>query len=168
MLEGIELKTIITGSKVNPSQLPPSLSKYGLDTNEIAKKISEMTKEYEGMRVKVTIIVDQKTKNYEIRIKPPTITEILLKLVGASQPSGDPINKKIGDLSLEDIIKAALLKRPDLTAKTIKAAVKTVLGSARSIGITVNGKDPKEVIKEINEGLHDELLKKYEEEWVKR
>lgn len=97
--------------------------------------------------------------------KRPTTTELLLKAVGATAPSGDPMHHKIGDLSLEDVIKVALEKKPDLLAKTLKAAVKTILGSARSIGITVEGKDPKDVTRDIERGAYDSVLAKYEEEW---
>ncbi|MEM0340161.1 MAG: hypothetical protein QW065_05150 [Acidilobaceae archaeon] len=97
----------------------------------------------------------------------PSATELLLKAVNVSEPSGDPAHKKIGDLPLEKIIEIAIEKKPDLLAKSLKAAVKTILGSARSIGITVNGKDPKLVTAEIEKGLYDELLKRYEEKWLK-
>jgi len=100
------------------------------------------------------------------QVKPST-TELLLKAVGASRPSGDPANQKIGDLSFEDIVKVALEKKPDLLAKTLKAAVKTILGSAKSIGITIDGKDPKQVSREVDEGLYDDVLSKYEDEWNK-
>jgi len=95
----------------------------------------------------------------------PTVTELLLKAVGASEPSGDPVNKKIGDLPFERIVEIAIEKKPDLLAKSLKAAVKTILGSARSIGITVNGKDPKIVSKEVDQGVYDDILARYEDKW---
>ena len=95
----------------------------------------------------------------------PTVTELLLKAVGASEPSGDPVNKKIGDLPFERIVEIAIEKKPDLLAKSLKAAVKTILGSARSIGITVNGKDPKIVSKEVDQGVYDDILASYEDKW---
>lgn len=95
----------------------------------------------------------------------PTITELLLKAVGASEPSGDPVNKKIGDLPFEKIVEIAIEKKPDLLAKSLKAAVKTVLGSARSIGITVDGKDPKVVSREVDSGVYDDILARYEDKW---
>jgi len=98
------------------------------------------------------------------RVKP-TVTELLLKAVGASEPSGDPVNKKIGDLPFEKIVEIAIEKKPDLLAKSLKAAVKTILGSARSIGITVNGKDPKIVSKEVDQGVYDDILARYEDKW---
>ncbi|MEM4043139.1 MAG: 50S ribosomal protein L11, partial [Sulfolobales archaeon] len=52
-----------------------------------------------------------------------------------------------------------------LNAKSLKAAVKTILGTARSIGLTVNNKDPKELIRELDEGVYDSILKSYEDKW---
>ncbi len=98
------------------------------------------------------------------QVKPST-TELLLKAVGAKAPSGDPMHQKIGDLPFEKIVEIAIEKKPDLLAKTLKAAVKTILGSARSIGITVDGKDPKEVTREVEEGIYDAVLAKYEQKW---
>ncbi|GBF08795.1 50S ribosomal protein L11 [Aeropyrum pernix] len=98
------------------------------------------------------------------QVKPST-TELLLKAVGAKAPSGDPIHQKIGDLPFEKIVEIAIEKKPDLLAKTLKAAVKTILGSARSIGVTVDGKDPKEVTRQVDEGVYDAVLAKYEEKW---
>jgi len=57
------------------------------------------------------------------------------------------------------------MKKNDLTAKSLKAAVKTILSSAATIGITVNGKEAKDVVREVGDGMHDELLLKYEDEW---
>jgi LSU ribosomal protein L11P len=96
----------------------------------------------------------------------PTITELLLKAVGASEPSGDPAHKKIGDLPFEKVVEIALEKKQDLLARSLKAAVKTVLGSARSVGITVDGKDPKVVSMEVDRGAYDHVLARYEDKWI--
>jgi large subunit ribosomal protein L11 len=112
--------------------------------------------------------VDLDTKEYNLLLELPTTTSLLLSIAGVSEPSGDPAHKKIGNLRFEDVIKVALLKKQELSAKSLKAAVKTILGSARSIGLTVEGKDPKEVMAELSKGLYDDMLRKYEEEWLKR
>lgn len=162
------IKIQIVGGKANPGPpLGPTLSPLGLNANEVAEKINEATKKFEGMTVPVEIIVDLDTKEYEIKVGVPSTTALLLKAVGAEKPSGDPAHQKIGDLSFEKIVEIALLKKPDLLAKTLKAAVKTILGSARSIGITVDGKDPKQVTREVDSGLYDAILSKYEKEWEK-
>jgi len=158
----------VEGGKARPGPpLGPMLSSLGLDVRKVVDDINRETSKFEGMTIPVKVIVDVKTKKYRIEVGIPTTTALLLRAVGAERPSGDPMHQKIGDLPLEKIIEIALQKKPQLLAKTLKAAVKTILGSARSIGITVNGKDPKQVTREIDEGLYDDLLKRYEQEWEK-
>ncbi len=162
------IKVMVEGGKANPGPpLGPTLSPLRVNVMEVVKAINEATKEFEGLTVPVEIIVDTATRKFEVKVGIPTTTALLLKEVGVKQPPGDPAHQKIGDLPIEKIIRIALLKKEQLTAKTLKAAVKTILGSARSIGITVDGKDPKIVQKEIDEGLYDAVLAKYEPEWEK-
>jgi large subunit ribosomal protein L11 len=160
------IKVVVEGGNVKPGPpLAPTLSQLGLNVNEVIKKINDVTSNYKGMSVPVFIEIDASTKKYEIKVGVPTTTALLLKKAGVNEPSGDPEHKKIGNVSIEDIIDVAILKKPSLTAKTLKAAIKTILGSAKSIGLTVDGKDPKEVIKELEEGKYDDLLTKYQDKW---
>ncbi len=162
------IRAQIQGGKASTAPpLGPALTDAGLNAAEVVDKINELTKQYKDLTVDVKIVVDLDTKKYRIEIGTPTVTSLLLKFAGASEPSGDPAHKKIGDLKFEDIVRIAILKKPDLNAKSLKAAVKCVLGSARSIGLTVDGKDPKEVVREVNEGKYDDIIKKFEEEWNK-
>lgn len=165
MLKVVNLK--IKGGEASEKQLGPAISQLGLDVKKVIEEINKKTEKFKGMEVKIKLMVDEETKEYEIEIKPPTTTELLLKAVGASKPSGDPMHQKIGDLPFEKMVEIAIMKKPDLLAKSLKAAVKTILSSARSIGITVDGKDPKQVTREVEEGLYDAVLAKYEEEWEK-
>ncbi len=156
----------IEGGQAKPiPPIKPALESVGLPVEEVINKINELTKIYKGFEVTVKVIVDEETKEYEIEVIPPNITELLLKKAGASRPSGDPIHQKVGNLSYEQVIEVALMKAPELTAKTLKGAVKTVLGTARAIGLTVDKKDPKEVTRLTEEGVYDEVLSKYEKEW---
>ena len=106
------------------------------------------------------------------QVKPST-TQLLLKALGRSMKdlekvSSEPMSQRmgrLGDLPFEKIVEIAIEKKPDLLAKSLKAAVKTILGSARSLGITVDGKDPKQVTREVEEGLYDAVLAKYEKKW---
>jgi len=160
------IKVQVEGGKASPAPpLGPAITDAGLNIAEVIEKINKMTEMYKGFTVTVKIIVDLDTKNYEIQLELPTVTSLLLSIAKASEPSGDPMHKKIGNISIEDVIRVALMKKPELTAKTLKAAVKTILGSARSIGLTVEGKDPKDVIKEMEQGAYDAILSRYESEW---
>ncbi len=155
------------GGATNEPPLGPSLAQYGLPVNEVVSKINELTEPLKDVEVSLSIYVETDTKNYRVEVKSPSTSSLLLKLAGASKPSGDPAHSKVGDLPLEDIVKVALMKKHELTARTLKTAVKTVLSTAVTIGLTVNGKEPKEVIDEVTNGMHDELLLKYEDEFRK-
>jgi large subunit ribosomal protein L11 len=72
--------------------------------------------------------------------------------------SGTPNTESIGDLSMTQIVRIAELKRDQLLARTLKGAIKEMLGSCVSIGVTIEGKSAKEVQREIDAGLHDAVL----------
>ncbi|AHC51697.1 50S ribosomal protein L11 [Sulfolobus acidocaldarius SUSAZ] len=160
------IKIMVEGGSAKPGPpLGPTLSQLGLNVQEVVKKINDVTAQFKGMSVPVTIEIDSSTKKYDIKVGVPTTTSLLLKAINAQEPSGDPAHKKIGNLNLEQIADIAIKKKPQLSAKTLTAAIKSLLGTARSIGITVEGKDPKDVIKEIDQGKYNDLLTNYEQKW---
>lgn len=162
------LRFIVEGGKATPGPpIGPTLSPYKINVVEVVNAINNATKDYEGLPVPVEVTIDTDTRKFEVRVGIPTTTALLMKAAGAKEPTGDPAHKKIGDISFEEVVKIAILKKEQLTAKTLKSAVKTILGSARSIGITVDGKDPKEITRLIDQGHYDDILSKYEAEWLK-
>jgi large subunit ribosomal protein L11 len=151
---------IVEGGKATPAPpIGPSLSPLGLNVMEVVKKINESTKEFTGMKVPVKVIVDMSTKKFEIEIGIPATAELLKKEINAAKGSSNPSKEMIGNLNFEQIIKIAKIKFQNLK---LKSACKQVIGSCVSLGINVDGKNPKEVIKEIDEGKYDEKLKKNE------
>jgi len=162
------LRFVVEGGRATPGPpIGPALSPYKVNVVEVVNAINNATKDYEGLPVPVEVIIDTDTRKFEVKVGIPTTTALLMKYAGAKEPTGDPAHKKIGDIKFEDVIKIAIIKKEQLTAKTLKGAVKTILGTARAIGVTVDGKDPKEVIKLVEQGFYDELIKKYEDEWSK-
>jgi large subunit ribosomal protein L11 len=138
--------------------LGPALGPLGVNVLAIVEKINEITKEYSGMKVPVKVSVDTDNKEFEVTVGTPTTSALIISELGVSKGSGVPNTEKIGDLSLEQAIRIAKLKGNDVLARDLKAAVNEVLGTGVSMGVTVEGKDPREVQKEINEGKHDALL----------
>ncbi|PUA33371.1 MAG: 50S ribosomal protein L11 [Zestosphaera tikiterensis] len=153
------------GAASTQPPLGPTLSQLGLKVDEVVNKINEATAALKGYDVTVLLHVDLNTKNYLIEVKSPSTSSLLLKFAGVNEPSGDPAHKKVGNISFEDVVKVALAKKNELTAKTLKAAVKTIVSTAATIGLTVDGKEPKEVLKQIESGAYDNILLKYEDRW---
>ena len=138
--------------------LGPALGPLGVNVLAIVNKINEITKDYSGMKVPVKISVDTDNKEFEVTVGTPTTSALLVSELGVTKGSGVPNTEKIGDLSLEQVVRIAKVKSDDVLGKDLKAAVKEVLGTGVSMGVTVEGKDPREVQKDITEGKHDALL----------
>jgi large subunit ribosomal protein L11 len=141
------------------------VEKYGIDSKVVLQELERKLAKLKGKEVKARLYIYTKSRDYYVEIIPPPVADVLLWKAGVKEPSGDPAHKKVGDISLESLAEVAIALKDELKAKTLRAAVKSLLGTARSIGLTVNGKDPKDVSKELESGTHDELLEKYAKEY---
>ncbi|AFH43260.1 50S ribosomal protein L11 [Fervidicoccus fontis] len=139
--------------------------KYGFNVDEIAEKINKRIGALKEKEVKITIYLYPSVKDYIIEVKPPTVTELLLWKAKAKEPSGDPAHKKVGDIKVADLAEVAIIMKNELLTRDLKKAVKMLLGSARSIGLTVEGKDPKDVQKELESGTYDKIIEDYIKDW---
>jgi len=140
--------------------LGPALGPLGVNVLAIVNKINEVTKDYAGMKVPVKVIVDTETKEFEVTVGTPTTSALIVSELKIEKGSGSPKAQKVGNLSMEQVVRIARMKQAELLSPNLKAAVKEVLGSCVSMGVTVEGKDPKEVQKEIDEGKHKAELEK--------
>lgn len=140
--------------------LGPALGPLGVNVLSIVNKINEVTKDYAGMKVPVKIIVDTETKQFDVTVGTPTTSALIVSELKIAKGSGSPKTTKVGNLTIEQAVKIARMKRAELLAPDLKAAVKEVVGSCVSMGVTVESKDPREVQKEINEGKHDAVIGK--------
>ncbi len=138
--------------------LGPALGPLGVNVLAIVNKINEVTKDYAGMKVPVKVTVDLETKQFEVTVGTPTTSALIVSELKIEKGSGSPKDQKVGDLTMEQVVKIARMKSEELLSSNLKAAAKEVLGSCVSLGVTVDGKDPKEVQKEIDEGRHDSAL----------
>ncbi|MEM7826115.1 MAG: 50S ribosomal protein L11 [Candidatus Aenigmatarchaeota archaeon] len=164
MAEKDVIELLVEGGKASPGPTTaPKLSAYKLNVGEVFKKINEKTKEYEGLQVPVKIIVDKEKGSYEIEVGIPPVASLIKKELGFVKPEKGAEGEKkqvfMGDLKLEQCIKIAKIKMPELLVKDLKSAVKCVIGTAVSMPLTIEGKKPKEILKEIEEGKYDNLFK---------
>ncbi|MCD6591863.1 MAG: 50S ribosomal protein L11 [Thaumarchaeota archaeon] len=158
------LKFLIQGGEATAGPpIGPALGPLGVNVLQVVEEINRKTSEFKGMRVPVEVVIDTDTKKFEVRVGTPTTAALIVKEAGIEKGSSQPNREFVGNLSMEQVIKIAKLKMPDMRAKTLKAAVKQVLGTCLSMGVTVEGKRAKEVIREVDAGAYDELIKKAEE-----
>lgn len=153
------IELVISGGQATAGPpIGPALGPLGLNVMAVVNKINELTKEYAGMKVPVRVTVDPETKTFEVSVGIPTTSALIVKEAGIQKGSGKPNAERVGNLSMQQVIKIAQIKRKELLAKNLKSAIKEVIGSCVSMGITIDGKNPKDVLKEINEGKYDSLF----------
>ena len=155
---------LVSGGQANAGPpLGPALGPLGVNTMAVVTKINELTKDYAGMKVPVKVAVDVENKTFEVTVGTPTASALIVSELKIEKGSGTPNTEKVGDLTMEQVVRIAKVKHPQLLASTLKGATKEVLGTCVSMGVTVEGKDPREVQIEIDQGNYEELFNKTEE-----
>ncbi len=155
-----KIEVMIKGGQATPAPpLGPALSQAGLNVGQVVAAINEKTSSFEGMEVPVKILYDKQKKTYEIEVGKPPVTTLIKKEVKKEKLATvgeDKIRTHAGDMPLEAVIKIAEMSNAtgDLKAKT-----KQIVGTCQSGNVTIDNKQPKEVMAEINEGKHDTLFK---------
>ncbi len=160
MSEKKVIEALISGGQATAGPpLGPALGPLGVNVLAIVNKINEVTEDFAGMKVPVKITVYTETKEFEVAVGTPTTSALIVSELKIEKGSGTPKTEKVGDLTMEQLIRIAKVKRTQVLARSLKAAVKEIVGSCVSMGVTVEGKDPKDIQAEIKQGKYDELLK---------
>ncbi len=148
---------LVTGGAASAGPpLGPALGPLGVNIMEVIKAINDKTKDFEGMKVPVTVIVDTDTKKYEIEIGIPSAAALILKEAGLQKGSGASGSEWVGDVTMDSIVKVANTKLDKSYASSLKSVAKTIIGTCLALGIKVEGKTPKEITAEVTEGKWDE------------
>jgi large subunit ribosomal protein L11 len=156
----IEIAALVEGGKASGGPpIGPAVGPTGIPIKNVVDKINELTKEFKNLKVPVTIQIDPVNKTFEIKISTPMASALLFKELGISKGSGEPNQKFAGDVPFETIIKIAKMKQANLNALTLKTRVKTIVGTAMSCGLTIEGKPAKTILKEIDDGVYDKQVK---------
>jgi large subunit ribosomal protein L11 len=136
--------------------LGPALGPTGVNTKAVIDAINQKTKPFAGMKVPVKITVNRDTREFTITVGSPPTASLLKKELGTDKGAGD--TQSIGDLGFGRILDIAKMKKDSLLSKDMKSAVKEVVGTCVSLGIVIEGKKPKEVLKAIDAGEFDDYI----------
>jgi large subunit ribosomal protein L11 len=159
MGEPQKISSLVTGGGASAGPpLGPALGPLGVNIMEVINAINEKTKDFEGMKVPVTVSVDPDTKKWDIEIGIPSAAALILKEAGIQKGSGTSGTEWVGDVTIDSIVKVANTKLDKSYASSLKSVAKTIIGTCLALGIKIEGKTPKEITAEINEGKWDEKL----------
>jgi large subunit ribosomal protein L11 len=134
------IKLQVKAQEANPSPpVGPALGQHGVNIMEFCKAFNAQSQGLEkGMPIPVVITV-YSDRSFTFVMKTPPAAILLKKAVGIQSGSGRPNTEKVGTVTREQLEEIAKTKEPDLTAANLEAAVRTIAGSARSMGLNVEG-----------------------------
>ncbi|GAX88302.1 large subunit ribosomal protein L11 [Lebetimonas natsushimae] len=131
------LKLQIPAGKANPSPpVGPALGQRGVNIMEFCKAFNEKTKDMMGYNIPVVITV-YADRSFTFITKQPPVTDFLKKAAGIQKGSSNPLKDKVGKITKAQLREIAEKKMPDLNTDDIEAAMKTIAGSAKSMGIEI-------------------------------
>tara|TARA_Y100000310_G_C20698061_1_gene827131 strand:- start:4739 stop:5161 length:423 start_codon:yes stop_codon:yes gene_type:complete len=131
------VKLHIKATEATPAPpVGPALAPHGLNMGEFCQKFNDATKDLQGFKVPVDITVYE-DRSYDMKLHQPPAAELLKKAVGIEKGSGEPNKTKVTKVSRAQLEEIAKQKMSDLNTDNLEAAVKTIEGTAKSLGITV-------------------------------
>ena len=156
----VEVKCLIEGGKASGGPpLGTTFGPMGINVQTIVDEINEKTKDFEGMKVPVKVIVNKETKNIKVEVGSPSTSALIKKELGIEKAKlEEGKTGPVADIELEKLVGIAKAKMGSSLAKTLKSSTCETTGVCVSMNMTVNGKKPQEVIKEIHEGKHDSFF----------
>jgi len=158
MAEVVEV--LVPGGKATAGPpLGPALGPLGINVKAVVDEINQKTSSFNGMQVPVKVEVDDK-KKFTISVGVPPTTALIKKEAGIEKGSAEPNAKVAGNLPFEGAVRIASMKLSGMLSYELKTAVKEVVGTCVSMGVTIDGKRPKDVLAAIAEGRYDSVLVK--------
>ena len=132
-----KIKLQIPAGQANPAPpIGPALGQHGLNISQFCKDFNEKTKDKMGdiTPVEITVFED---RTYTFILKTPPASELIKKLAKIPKGSGKPLTEKVGSITKAQLKEIAEIKMPDLNARDLDAAMKTIAGTARQMGVEI-------------------------------
>ena len=154
-----DISSLVTGGEASAGPpLGPALGPMGVNIMEVINAINEKTNDFKGMKVPVTVTVDSDTKKWEIEIGIPSASALILKEADIQKGSSTSGSEWVADIGIDAIVKVSNVKLESSYASELKSVAKQVIGTCQCLGIKIEGKTPKEITAEINDGKWDKKL----------
>ncbi|OGH84719.1 MAG: 50S ribosomal protein L11 [Candidatus Magasanikbacteria bacterium RIFOXYA2_FULL_44_8] len=134
-----QIKLQITGGAANPAPpVGPALGQHGVNIQQFCKEFNDKTQDKKGEVVPVIISV-YADRSFDFIMKIAPMAELIKKAIKLAKGSGKPLQEKVGKITKAQIKEIAEKKMPDLNAKDLAGAMKMVEGTAKSLGVTIEG-----------------------------
>ena len=143
-----QVSVLVEGGKATPGPpLGPALGPLGVNVVQVVAQINEKIKGFSGMKVPVVVKVGP-NKSFTLEVGRPPTTALLLKEAKAEKGAGKAKTDTVGNVSISQIRQIVAMKSEDLFGRTEEEKVNQVIGTCVSMGITVDGRNPRELLRE--------------------
>lgn len=150
------IEALVPGGEANPGPpLGPELGPTPVDVQAVVSEINDQTAAFDGTEVPVTITYED-DGSFEIDVGVPPTAALVKDEAGFETGSGEPQKDFVADLSVEQVKQIAEQKLPDLLAYDLKSASKEVVGTCTSLGVTIEGENPREFKERLDSGEYDD------------
>jgi len=150
------IEVLVPGGEASPGPpLGPELGPTPVDVQAVVQQINDETDAFDGMEVPITVEYDD-DGSFTIEVGVPPTAELIKDEAGFDTGSGEPQETFVADLTVEQIQKIAEQKQSDLLAYDLKNAAKEVVGTCVTLGVTIEGNDPRQFKERIDEGEYDD------------
>jgi len=152
------IDVLVPGGQANPGPpLGPELGPTPVDVQAVVQEINDQTAAFDGTEVPVTVDYDDEG-SFDIEVGVPPTAELIKDEAGFETGSGVPQEDFVADLTVDQVKQIAEQKLPDLLAYDLKNAAKEVVGTCTSLGVTIEGENPREFKEKIDAGEYDDVF----------
>ncbi len=152
------IEVLVPGGQANPGPpLGPELGPTPVDVQAVVQEINDQTAAFDGTEVPVTVEYED-DGSFDIDVGVPPTAALVKDEAGFETGSGEPQEDFVADLSVEQVKTIAEQKLPDLLAYDLKNATKEVVGTCTSLGVTIEGENPREFKERIDSGEYDDIF----------
>jgi len=152
------IEVLVPGGQANPGPpLGPELGPTPVDVQAVVEQINEETAAFDGTEVPVTVEYED-DGSFTIDVGVPPTAELIKDEAGFETGSGEPQEDFVADLTVDQVKQIAEQKHPDLLSYDLKNAAKEVVGTCTSLGVTIEGENPREFKEKIDAGEYDDVF----------
>jgi len=150
------IEVLVPGGQADPGPpLGPELGPTPVDVQAVVQEINDQTAAFDGTEVPVTVDYED-DGSFTVDVGVPPTAALIKDEAGFETGSGEPQEEFVADLSVEQVKTIAEQKHPDLLSYDLKNAAKEVVGTCTSLGVTIEGNDPREFKQRLDDGEYDD------------
>lgn len=153
------IKLLVEGGNMTPNPaVAQALGPLGINIGQVISDVNKATQEFKGVNLPVHLNVDPKTKKVDIKVLSPPTSELIKKELHLEKASGARLKQRVGNFAIEQVISVAKSKHDAMLSNNFMATINSVLGTCQALGVLVESKEIKEIVKEIKEGKYDKEI----------